>query len=62
MAEPEVRISGSGGGGDEGDVEMQGGDEDVEVMETGAAEDGTGATQEEEKPSQRVTFVEYASI
>ncbi|KAL8971460.1 MAG: hypothetical protein Q9183_001050 [Haloplaca sp. 2 TL-2023] len=59
MAEPEVRIGGPGGGGDEGDVEMQGGDEDVEVMETGAAEDGTGATQEEEKPAQRVTFIDY---
>ncbi|KAL8737838.1 MAG: hypothetical protein Q9181_001280 [Wetmoreana brouardii] len=62
MAEPEVRI-GSVDAGDEGDVDMQGGDDSAEVIEvgeTGAAEDGaTAAPDGEEKPAQRVTFVDY---
>ncbi|KAL8704623.1 MAG: hypothetical protein Q9201_002209 [Fulgogasparrea decipioides] len=61
MAEPEVRIGGVDAG-DEGDVEMQGGDDSAEVLEvgeTGAAEDGAAAPEGEEKPAQRVTFVDY---
>ncbi|KAL8689935.1 MAG: hypothetical protein Q9218_004513, partial [Villophora microphyllina] len=63
MAEPEVRIGGTDPG-DEGDVEMQGGDDGAEVSEvaeTGAGQDGTtgAAADEEEKPAQRVTFVDY---
>lgn len=61
MADPEVRLRGSGPA-DEGDVEMQGGDESAEVIEVGETmgEDGAaeGGAAEEEKPAQRVTFVE----
>ena len=61
MAKPEVHI-GSRSGNDpsnEGDVEMQGGDdgdEVLEVPETGTA--AGGAAEEEEKPTPRITFVE----
>ncbi|KAL8682292.1 MAG: hypothetical protein Q9186_001661 [Xanthomendoza sp. 1 TL-2023] len=62
MADPEVRVGGNGPA-DEGDVEMQGDDEGAEVVEVGennggdAAADGGAA--EEEKPAQRVTFIDY---
>lgn len=64
MAEPEVHIGGADAG-DEGDVEMQGGDQSadvVEISETGTTQDrATGAAaKEDEKSAQRVTFVEYA--
>ncbi|KAL8732025.1 MAG: hypothetical protein Q9166_002977 [cf. Caloplaca sp. 2 TL-2023] len=62
MADPEVRV-GSSGAADEGDVEMQGADESAEVIEVGdngPGEDVTaGGPAEEEKPAQRVTFVDY---
>lgn len=62
MAEPEVRIS-AGAPEGSGDVEMQGGDDAVEVGETGAG-DAPGEDMEDEtameteKPAARVTFVE----
>lgn len=62
MAEPEVRIS-AGAAEETGDVEMQGGDDVVEVGETGA-DDAPGEDVEEEtaletqKAETRVTFVE----
>ncbi|KAL9603489.1 MAG: hypothetical protein Q9219_001176 [cf. Caloplaca sp. 3 TL-2023] len=59
MAEPQVQIG--GGAANEGDVEMQGGDEGgddaIEVAET--ADPAAEAPTEEEKPAQRVTFVDY---
>ena len=62
MAEPEVRIT-AGTAEEAGDVEMQGGDDVVEVGETGAdnapgevMEDETAL--ESEKPIPRTTFVE----
>ncbi|KAL9578359.1 MAG: hypothetical protein Q9212_005769 [Teloschistes hypoglaucus] len=63
MAEPEVRIGGADAG-EEGDVEMQGGDQSddvVEVSKSDAAQDGTtgAAAEGGEKPAQRVTFVDY---
>lgn len=62
MAEPEVRIS-AGAPEDQGDVEMQGGDDVIEVGETGAddapSEDVEDETaMETEKTAPRVTFVE----
>lgn len=64
MAESEVRIGGADAG-EEGDVEMQGGDQSddvVEISKTGASQDGTtgAAADGGEKPAQRMTFVEYA--
>ncbi|KAL8949173.1 MAG: hypothetical protein Q9222_004705, partial [Ikaeria aurantiellina] len=57
MADPEVRL-GAGGPPAEGDVEMQAGDD--EVMEVGETNTGEGATAiEDEKPAQRITFVDY---
>jgi len=61
MAEPEVRIS-TGAPEEGGDVEMHGGEDSVEVGETG--DDAPGEDVEEEtaietqKPEARVTFVE----
>ena len=62
MAEPEVRIAG-GASGEPGDVDMQAGDDVIEVGETGA-DDAPGDVVEDEtametdKPTSRVTFVE----
>ncbi|KAL8783936.1 MAG: hypothetical protein Q9213_004266 [Squamulea squamosa] len=62
MADPEVRVGGSGPA-DEGDVEMAGGDEGAEVIEIpevgGEDTVAEGGAAEEEKPAQRVTFVDY---
>lgn len=55
MADPQVQVGG-GGTADQDDVEMQGGDEGPEVGET-VGEEGDAA--EEDKPAQRVTFIEY---
>ncbi len=62
MAEPEVRIS-TGGAEEGSDVEMQRGEDEVEVGETGAADAPGDDVEEEtametEKPDARVTFVE----
>ncbi|KAL8943502.1 MAG: hypothetical protein Q9216_001037 [Gyalolechia sp. 2 TL-2023] len=60
MADPQVQIGSSSNPINEGDVEMQGGDNGdqvVEVAETGAAVEGV--TDQEEKPAQRVTFIDY---
>ncbi|KAL8775301.1 MAG: hypothetical protein Q9209_000308 [Squamulea sp. 1 TL-2023] len=62
MADPEVRLGGSGLA-DEGDVEMAGGDEGAEVIEipdvVGEDTVAEGGAAEEEKPAQRVTFIDY---
>ncbi|CAO1603411.1 hypothetical protein XANCAGTX0491_006999 [Xanthoria calcicola] len=55
MADPQVQVGG-GGTADQDDVEMQGGDEGPEVGET-VGEEGDAA--EEDKPAQRVTFIDY---
>lgn len=58
MADPEVQIAGREPA-NEGDIEMEGGDDGADVVEVGesvAAADG--AADEDEKPTQRVTFVE----
>ncbi|KAL8834828.1 MAG: hypothetical protein Q9170_003570 [Blastenia crenularia] len=60
MADPQVQIGSRGDAANEGDVEMQGGDDGDEVLEipeTSAA--AGGAPEEEEKPTQRVTFIDY---
>ena len=61
MADPEVHVGGRGPA-DGGDVEMQGGDDRPEAIEIGdTVEDDAGEEgepTEEEKPAQRVTFVE----
>ena len=68
MADPEVRISIGDSGANEDDLEMQGGDsaDVVEVGETGAdggevAGEEEGMIMEADKPTQRVTFVEYVT-
>ncbi|KAL8912403.1 MAG: hypothetical protein Q9171_002589 [Xanthocarpia ochracea] len=62
MADPEVHV-GARGPADGDDVEMQGGDGRPEVIEIGdTVEDDAveeGEPTEEEKPAQRVTFVDY---
>lgn len=60
MANPQVQIGGSQPI-DEGDIEMEGGNDGAEVIEVGESGAAGGATEEEEKPAQRVTFVEYAT-
>lgn len=64
MADPQVQLGGSGSA-DQDDVEMQGGDDGAEVVDVGetVGEDAVeGDAAEEDKPAQRVTFVEYASF
>ncbi|KAL8674795.1 MAG: hypothetical protein Q9168_000776 [Polycauliona sp. 1 TL-2023] len=61
MADPQVQLGGSGPT-DQDDVEMQGDDEGAEVIDVGeaAGEDAAeGGAVEEDKPAQRVTFVDY---
>lgn len=57
--DPQVQIGSGSNQVNEGDVEMQGGDDGddvVEVAENGAA---AGGVPEEEKPAERVTFIDY---
>lgn len=61
MADPQVQIGGSQPI-DEGDVEMEGGNDGAEVIEVGESGAAGGAAEEEEKPAQRATFVEYAVL
>ncbi|KAI4280803.1 MAG: hypothetical protein L6R38_004165 [Xanthoria sp. 2 TBL-2021] len=61
MADPQVQLGGSGSA-DQDDVEMQGGDDGAEVVDVGetVGEDAVeGDAAEEDKPAQRVTFVDY---
>ncbi|KAL8891261.1 MAG: hypothetical protein Q9205_002412 [Flavoplaca limonia] len=61
MADPQVQVGGSGPA-DQDDVEMQGGDEGAEVIEVGETVGDNGAeggSAEEDKPAQRVTFIDY---
>ncbi|KAL9033294.1 MAG: hypothetical protein Q9180_006023 [Flavoplaca navasiana] len=61
MADPQVQVGGSGPA-DQDDVEMQGGDEGAEVVEVGETVGDNGAeggSAEEDKPAQRVTFIDY---
>ena len=63
MADPQVQLGGSGPA-DQDDVEMQGGDDGAEVVDVGEIADDDaveGGGAEEDKPAQRVTFIEYAS-
>ncbi len=60
MADPVVQIGGSQPI-DEGDVEMEGRNDGAEVIEVGESGAAGGATDEEDKPAQRVTFIEYAT-
>ncbi len=57
MADPQVQVGG-GGTADQDDVEMQGGDEAAEVVEVGETVGEEGDAAEEDKPAQRVTFIE----
>ena len=63
MADPQVQVGGSGPA-DYDDVEMQGGDEGAEVIEVGetVGDNGAGGSAEDDKPAQRVTFIEYAFL
>ncbi|CAL8580945.1 hypothetical protein XPA_006659 [Xanthoria parietina] len=58
MADPQVQVGG-GGTADQDDVEMQGGDEAAEVVEVGETVGEEGDAAEEDKPAQRVTFIDY---
>ncbi|KAL8927517.1 MAG: hypothetical protein Q9208_002322 [Pyrenodesmia sp. 3 TL-2023] len=58
MADPQVQI-GASQSIDEGDVVMEGGNDGAEVVEVGESGAAGGAAQEEEKPAQRVRFVDY---
>ena len=66
MADPEVRIAAGGPTEGSGDVEMQGGDDAVEVGETGADDAPVDVVEDETaletyKPVPRVTYVEYVT-
>ncbi|KAI4230438.1 MAG: hypothetical protein L6R36_000067 [Xanthoria steineri] len=58
MADPQVQVGG-GGTADQDDVEMQGGDEGADVVEVGETVGEEGDAAEEDKPAQRVTFIDY---
>ena len=60
---------GAANAGDDADIEMQGGNDDIEVLEVGETGAGEGSNEEgaappaeDEKPAERTTFVECAFL
>lgn len=58
MADPQVQIGSGSNQVNEGDVEMQGGDEGDELVEV-AENSAAAVLDQEEKYAERVTFIEY---